>query len=446
MGDILMSEALLARLMAMVVDLSASKGAAAPAIIQSVEVTDLQASITAAADGNRGLSIPAGDYVIEQPITISKPVTLEFAPRAKVRLKPGVYGDMFRIQSGGVNIYGGEFDFAGNAGVGEASIFAVDEGLDGLSLREATLRGATWGCVASKSAMTIESCKFYDNAAGDILMSGSAAPMSGGRVRGNYFSCPAGNWEAINVVNLSGGTQLFSDFIITDNVIDGHLDPSVPSCGIQLWANSNDGLIERPIVSNNVVRGFKIPISAAFCRNGTINGNTVYGGKQMNLEVGGEGNAVTGNTVNLGDSTPEGIGCSGWPRNNISGNTIIGGPPNFQQIWVAQAAGDMLIANNHFYHSGNVAGSAIRLWGPTGVTVRGNKINLAGSNAWGIYGSDVVDFTASGNDIRAGHTIELDNTSARALSDIDIRVNTLRGAVVKLVGTQGQNVTVEGAA
>jgi hypothetical protein len=406
----------------------------------------LQGAINAACESRVGLTVTAGDYVLDQTVTISAPITLEVDPRAKIRLKAGVFGDMFRIRSSGVQIYGGEWDFGGNTGAGEASIIAVDEGLDDILIREATLRGATWGCIASKSAMTIESCKFYDNAAGDILMSGSAAPMSGGRVRGNYFSCPAGNWEAINVVNLSGGTQLFSDFIITDNVIDGHLDPSVPSCGIQLWANSNDGLVERPIVSNNVVRGFKIPISAAFCRNGTINGNTVYGGKQMNLEVGGEGNAVTGNTVNLGDSTPEGIGCSGWPRNNISGNTIIGGPANYQHIWVAQAAGDMLIASNHLYHSGNVAGSGIRLWGPTGVTVRGNKINLASAGAYGIYGSDVVDFTASGNDIRAGHTIELDNTNARSLADIDIRVNTLRGAVVRLVGTQGQNVTVEGAA
>jgi hypothetical protein len=421
------------------------------------EAAAFQAAINAACAAGVPLAIPRGTYMITPraggALRITSALTILADPHAVIKATTGSYSgsDMLNIKSNDVTIDGGDWDWNSSAAgslsavvrVGDASLVPS---YTNITFRNATFRNAYWACLEiENSELLVDNCRFLDNISGDVNVVIAGASVRNIVVRNSYFRCPATNYEAVNVLNLSGDTQTLGNVQINGNIIEGSLAASVESCAIQLWANApgETALIKRFTCNDNVVIGFKIGISTAFCARGTVSGNVVAGSEQIGIEGGGHFLAITGNTVDGLNLTRYLIACTGWPDNNISGNVCLNGRAFFEHISVSAPALNTTIVGNKCIQEGALDGVGIRTYGSTGMHIGDNHIKIAGVGSWGMYLQEADDLTIGINtvDLRSttgGYPIELVASAAVERNNIYVaksRVRSGTATLIKLTGT-----------
>lgn len=368
--------------------------------------------------------------------------------------------DLFNAQTSDLLVEGGTWDWNSTTAT-TCYLFKVGDSNSGttrtnIEFRNATFQNAYWGCLElENSQCLVDNCRFLNNHFGDINAAMAGSNVDCIVVRDSYFECPATNYEAINILNLSGATKTLKNIMIVGNTIKGSLAPSVESCAIQVWANSSNYLPGPVVIANNNVTGFKIGISNAFSTNSAVTGNTVIGSTLIGFEMAGSGIACAGNTCDGKSSTQYAFTFDGAANNNFSGNHarefILYG-----YSVTNSGSSDVSLNGCHAYQTAVGAISAFAIFGVNGVTLSGCHSNMPNSTGGlGVYAVDVGNLTITGCSFKMasgtlGH-VYLDNSTGTTRDNIKIKSNTYVGTVtpgnVNLIGTSyGRNVDVEGLA
>lgn len=434
----------------------------------------LQTDITAAISAGAVLRIPRGTYKVTPAtlggITINSPLTIIADPKAVIKCTAGSYStvSMFRIKSSGVTIIGGDWDWnsAGASALSAILWFGDDdvatEYVDCV-IRDGTYRNAVYACLEiENTAIVIDNCRFLDNLSGDINVQHAGGSVPRVTVRDNYFRCGAANYEAINVVNLSGATKTLKNILIVGNMIEGHRTPSVESCAIQVWANSSNYAPGPLVVANNIIIGFKIGISTAFCTDGAIVGNVVVGSTLIAYEMAGYSLMCSGNVCEGELSTQYGFTADGAPRGVFAGN-ISRDCTLYDYSVTNGGSNDVLFVGCHAYHSGAAAtSSAFAIFGINSVTIIGCHVDFSAVSSGpplGVYVVDAGNLTIEGSYFNLGSSsltfglVYIDNSTGTTRDNIKVKSNQFinAGAIpsgrVRLIGTSyGTNIDVEGLA
>lgn len=307
-------------------------------------------SVQATAGPNATIVVPAGTYKV-MGITLGVPGQVwQFQPGARLVLAAATNAPVVTIAAPNVTVEGpGSIDGNARQNTGTANVGVfINNGGAGSVLRALTIQNTYRGGVLDYAGkVTIQSNKITTTGTGIYSQPGTATDLSNLHIVGNVvdksMQSAATAWGyGIQVHGLPSAGISQRNLVIRGNTVRLPVRPASAMLGIEAW-----GGCPQAAITQNVVSGGTMGISADRCPGVTISRNQVASAHDNGVEVASDDHAsVTYNTVRGNLVTGAGInfdGASGSSYGTIANNTVTGAIG--MAVYIIGGAHDVIVKN-----------------------------------------------------------------------------------------------------